>query len=217
MNLLHQFFQFIIHLDTSLLALVREVGLWVYGLLFLIIFSETAFVVFPFLPGDSLLFAAGSIAALPDMPLHFSLLFISLVLASIFGNKVNYFIGRWLGDRAFSGKYGINQKYLLETQQFYDKHGGKTIIIARFLPIIRSFAPFVAGIGRMPLKAFSFYNIISAVLWVGVALSAGYFFGSIPFVKTHFSIVIYSIILVSLLPAIITFFYQRCRSCKRSI
>jgi membrane-associated protein len=203
-------FQYILHIDTYLLSFVSNYGNWTYIILFAVIFCETAFVVTPFLPGDSLLFAAGSIAANVSQPLNFHLLFVSLVLASVLGNKLNYVIGRILGPRVFfmEKSWLLNKKHLAEAQHFYAKHGGKTIILARFIPIIRTFVPFVAGIGNMQLTTFTFYNILSGFVWIGSLLGAGYFFGTIPFIQQHFSIVIYSIIIISLLPPLIAFLYR---------
>jgi membrane-associated protein len=185
--------------------------MWTYAVLFAIIFCETGLVITPFLPGDSLLFAAGSLAANTSSTLNIQLLFVVLILASILGNKLNYLIGRALGPRVFSANQSwlLNKKHLVEAHRFYEKHGGKTIILARFLPIIRTFAPFVAGVGYMRLTQFSFYNVISAILWIGALVGAGYFFGSLPFIKNHFSIVIYSIVLLSLVPPLCAFIYKK--------
>lgn len=206
MAVLQSIFDYLIHIDVHLFAFVASYGAWTYLALFLIIFCETGLVVTPFLPGDSLLFAAGSIAANPDTTLDIRLLFISLFLASVFGNKVNYLIGRAFGMRL--GRL-VNKKHLEETHRFYTRHGGKTIIFARFIPIIRTFAPFVAGISRMSLRQFSFYNLVSAALWIGSLLAAGYYFGSIPAVKAHFTFVIYGIIVVSLLPPTLSYLYHK--------
>lgn len=197
---------FVLHIDTHLFAFVAEYGAWTYALLFAIIFCETGLVIFPFLPGDSLLFVAGTIAASPQSELRIEWLMVLLIIASILGNKTNYLIGRMVGPRVFRAKSSwlLNQKHLREAHTFYEKHGGKTIIFARFIPIIRTFAPFVAGIARMSLREFSFYNIISAFLWIGIILSAGYFFGGLPIVKDHFSTVVYGIIAISLIPVIAT-------------
>lgn len=206
MSLIQQTLDYIFHLDVYLNILVTSFGWLSYLLLFLVIFVETGLVVFPFLPGDSLLFAAGSIAAQTDNSLTISILMPLLLIASIVGNQVNYIIGKRLGPHIFYKKDSrlLNQKYLEEAHEFYLRHGGKTIIFARFLPIIRTFAPFVAGIGRMPLVQFTGYNIISAVLWVGGLLGLGYFLGSIPLVKENFVVVIYGIIFISLLPPLLT-------------
>jgi membrane-associated protein len=213
MESIQQLFQYLLHIDVHLIAFVSTYGALTYLALFLIIFCETGLVVTPFLPGDSLLFAAGSIAANAGETLSIQLLFLLLMLASIIGNKVNYLIGRAIGPRVFKAKSSwlLNKKHLEEAHHFYQKHGGKTIILARFIPIIRTFAPFVAGIAYMSVKQFSFYNILSGVLWVGTLLGAGYYFGSLPFVKEHFSMVVYGIIGISLLPAVVAFVQSKCK------
>jgi membrane-associated protein len=201
MQTLMAFIHFILHIDSYLVSFVATYGVWTYAVLFAIIFCETGLVVTPFLPGDSLLFAAGSIAAHPESGLNIQLLFVLLLLASILGNKTNYLIGRTLGTKLFAkDRWFLNKKHLESTHAFYEKHGGKAIIFGRFLPIIRTFVPFVAGIGYMDLRLFSLYNIASALLWIGSLLGAGYFLGTIPVVQQNFTIVIYSIIIISLLP-----------------
>ncbi|MFI4919578.1 MAG: DedA family protein, partial [Legionellales bacterium] len=194
------------HIDIYLNAFVTTYGFWTYFVLFAVIFCETGLIVTPFLPGDSLLFAAGSIAAQPDNSLQIVVLFVLLLIASIIGNQLNYLIGKAIGPRVFTTKRSwlLNKKHLDETHEFYDKHGGKTIIFARFMPIIRTFAPFIAGIGAMKLLHFSLYNVISALLWIGSLLSLGYFLGSFAVVKENFSLVVYGIVFISLLPPIIT-------------
>lgn len=217
METIQHLFQYILHIDTYLVAFVTHYGALTYAMLFAIIFCETGLVVTPFLPGDSLLFAAGSIAAYPHQPLSIQLLFVLLVMASMLGNKLNYLIGRAIGPRVFQSRstWFFNKQHLTEAHAFYEKHGGKTIILARFIPIIRTFAPFVAGIGYMSLRDFTFYNLISALLWIGSLLGAGYFFGTLPFIKEHFSLVVYGIIVVSLLPPVVTYLYRRCKKgCK---
>jgi membrane-associated protein len=208
---MEQLFQYILHIDTSLIKFVSIYGTLTYFVLFAIIFCETGLVVTPFLPGDSLLFAAGSIAANANQPLNIQLLFLLLLIASIAGNKLNYLIGRALGPRVFTAQNSwlLNKKHLTQAHHFYEKHGGKTIILARFIPIIRTFAPFVAGVGHMSIKQFTFYNILSALIWIGSLLGAGYFFGSLPIIKDNFSIVIYSIIAVSLLPPAYAFLRRK--------
>jgi membrane-associated protein len=206
--------QYILHIDTHLIAFVTAYGTLTYIVLFSIIFCETGLVIIPFLPGDSLLFAAGSIASNVNHVLDIKLLFILLTLASILGNKLNYIIGKLVGPKVFSEQHSswlLNKKHLQEAHLFYEKHGGKTIILARYLPIIRTFVPFIAGIANMGLRQFSFYNLISAILWIGSLLGAGYFFGSLPIVRDHFSIVIYGIIGLSILPPIIIFLYRKIR------
>jgi membrane-associated protein len=217
METIQHLLQYILHIDTYLIAFVSHYGVWTYAVLFLIIFCETGLVVTPFLPGDSLLFAAGSIAANANDALNIQLLMLLLMLASILGNKVNYLIGRAIGPRIFSTtaaphswqSWLLNKKHLEQAHQFYEKHGGKTIIIARFIPIIRTFAPFVAGVGYMSMKQFSFYNITSAVLWIGSLVGAGYLFGSLPIIRDHFTLVVYGIIALSILPTIIALIYKR--------
>jgi membrane-associated protein len=211
METIQHLLQYLLHIDNYLIAFVSSYGTLTYVVLFAIIFCETGLIVTPFLPGDSLLFAAGSIAANSSNALSIQLLFLLMTLASILGNKLNYIIGRAIGPRVFAANESwlLNKKHLIEAHQFYEKHGGKTIILARFIPIIRTFAPFVAGIGYMGLREFSFYNIISAIIWIGSLLFAGYFFGTLPFIKQHFSFVIYGIIVMSLLPPIIAFFYRK--------
>jgi membrane-associated protein len=198
------FLQYLLHIDVYLINFVTTYGVLTYILLFAIIFCETGLVIIPFLPGDSLLFAAGSIAANANDALNIQLLFVLLLLASILGNKLNFLIGRAIGPRIFTAKKSwlFNQKHLEEAHQFYERHGGKTIILARFIPIIRTFAPFVAGIGNMSLQQFSFYNIISAFLWIGSLLAAGYYFGGLPFVKEHFTMLIYAIAILPLMPPV---------------
>lgn len=211
MQTIHQLLNYILHIDTYLIAFVSTYGAWTYLALFAIIFCETGLVVTPFLPGDSLLFAAGSLAAQQNSPLNILSLFSLLIIASIAGNQVNYLIGKAIGPRVFSANHSrlLNKKYLIEAHQFYEKHGGKTIIFARFIPIIRTFAPFVAGVGYMTVSLFSMYNLVSALLWVGGLLSLGYFFGSIPIIKNNFALVIYGIIILSLLPPILAFLYRK--------
>lgn len=202
---------YILHIDVYLINFINLYGMWTYILLFAIIFCETGLVVTPFLPGDSLLFAAGSIAAQSQSVLSIQLLFLLLMLASIFGNKVNYLIGRYIGPKVFHKDNSLffNKKYLQEAHQFYEKHGGKTIIFARFIPIIRTFAPFVAGASSMSIRQFTFYNLLSAIIWIGSLLAAGYFLGSLPFVREHFSMVVYGIIAISLLPIAIGFLQRK--------
>jgi membrane-associated protein len=211
MHYLQNFIDHIIHIDVYLNTFVSTYGFWTYLALFAVIFCETGLIVTPFLPGDSLLFAAGSIAAQPGNSLNTLILFLLLFLASVLGNQINFLIGRVLGPHIFSAEKSwlLNKKYLDDTHAFYEKHGGKTIIFARFLPIIRTFAPFVAGVGTMRILHFSLYNLVSAFLWIGSLLSLGYFLGSIPIVKENFVLVIYGIIFISLLPLILTLFRQK--------
>jgi membrane-associated protein len=199
MDLLRQFVDYFLHLDVHLGELLRNYGAWTYGILFMIVFVETGLVVMPLLPGDSLLFAAGTFAALGD--LNPWTLTGMLVVAAVLGDGVNYHIGKAIGPRAFSGEVRwLKHEYLERTQAFYDRHGGKTIILARFIPIIRTFAPFVAGIGTMRYRRFLAFNVIGAVGWVTSFVWIGYAFGNIPAVKERFSLVILGIIGVSVLP-----------------
>lgn len=211
MEIITNILSHILHIDTYLVAFVSAYGFWTYLLLFAVIFCETGLIVTPFLPGDSLLFAAGSLAASAQSALDIQLLLFLLITASILGNKLNYFVGRFLGPKVFSIRKSwlFNPSHLEETHHFYAKHGGKTIILARFLPIIRTFAPFIAGIGQMNLAKFSAYNFVSALLWVGSLTLAGYYFGNLPYVKEHFSLVIYGIIALSLLPPTVAFLQRR--------
>ncbi len=194
---------FVLHLDAHLLDFVQQHGPWIYLLLFVIVFCETGLVVTPFLPGDSLLFVAGTVAAAGGMNIH--LLAVLLIVAAILGDSLNYALGRWLGPRVFRSERSwlFRKDYLDRTNRFFDKHGGKTIIIARFLPIVRTYAPFVAGIGRMEYGRFLFFNVIGAAIWVVSLAYAGYFFGNLPIVKQNLSLVIVLIILLSITPGIV--------------
>ena len=195
----------IIHFDKYLIEVIQNFGSWSYLLLFLIIFAETGFVITPFLPGDSLLFAAGTLAALGALEALW--LFIVLAGAAIIGDTVNYFLGKYFGSRILrtGGGRFFKKEHVDETHKFYEKHGGKTIILARFIPIIRTFAPFVAGIGNMNYAKFVIYNITGALLWVAIFLSGGYYFGNIPIVKNNFLIAMLGIMLVSVIPIFIGF------------
>ncbi|OGO21482.1 MAG: hypothetical protein A2Y54_11150 [Chloroflexi bacterium RBG_16_51_16] len=186
-----------LHIDEHLATIINQYGTWTYALLFLVIFLETGFVVTPFLPGDSLLFAAGTFASLGSLNL-LPLLGL-LMLAAVLGDTVNYWIGHALGDRAYQIKW-VRKDYLDRTHAFFEKHGGKTIFLARFVPIVRTFAPFVAGIGRMSYGYFISYNIFGGIFWVALFTLAGYFFGNIPFVRRNFEFVIIAIILISVMP-----------------
>lgn len=211
MELIHLFFDFILHLDKHLLALTTEYGVWVYGVLFVIVFCETGLVVTPFLPGDSLLFVTGTLAGAGMLdPV---LLCLVLIIAAVLGDTVNYFIGRKMGPAVFKRPDArfLKQEYLRKTQQFYAKHGGKTIIIARFIPIIRTFAPFVAGVGTMQYSRFIAYNIGGGIAWVVLFITAGYFVGDQPFVKNNLTLVVFGIILVSILPGIVEFIRHKLR------
>ena len=195
--------EIILHLDRHLLDLCTQYGAWVYAILFVIVFCETGLVVTPFLPGDSLLFAVGSLAAINALDLTTSI--VLLIAAAILGDTVNYWIGDYVGPKVFHKENSrfLNKEYLIRTHQFYEKHGGKTIIIARFLPIIRTFAPFVAGIGSMTYKRFLMFNVVGGALWVLLFVPAGYFFGSVPFVKNNFSLVILALVLIPGIPSVL--------------
>jgi len=213
MQIISELVDFILHLDVHLNAIIQNFGIWTYLILFLIIFMETGIVITPFLPGDSLLFAAGSFAALGS--LNVFALFIILTLAAILGDTLNYWIGHFIGLRALSGNVRfLKKEYLDRTHGFYDKHGGKTIILARFIPIIRTFAPFVAGVGAMDYPRFFFFNVIGAVLWVALFTFGGYFFGNLPFVRDNFTIVILAIIVISVLPGVFEFLRDKYKSHK---
>ena len=211
MELLKHFLDIILHLDVHLKLLVLEYGNLVYVILFLIIFTETGIIVFPFLPGDSLLFVAGTLAAQPNPTtgqplLNVSILIPLLMAAAFIGDNLNYMVGDYLGPRVFRENYKfLNRKYLDQTQEFYAKHGGKTIIMARFVPIVRTFAPFVAGVGTMSYRYFASFSIMAAVLWVVVLTVAGYLFGNIEVVKKNFELVILGIIVLSVLPPLWSF------------
>ncbi|MGE0115445.1 MAG: DedA family protein [Steroidobacteraceae bacterium] len=202
MELVHLFINVVLHLDKHLTELVAAYQYWVYGILFLIIFAETGLVVTPFLPGDSLLFAVGALAAVDQTgTLHAPLIWLLLMLAAVLGNEVNYRIGGFIGPRAFSGQFRwLKQEYLLKTQAFYDKHGGMAIVLSRFLPIIRTFAPFVAGVGRMRPMQFLKFNLFGGIGWVTAFIWGGYLFGNVPIIKNNFGVVTIIIIVVSLLP-----------------
>lgn len=199
----------IIHIDKYLTELAVQYGAWTYAILFLIVFCETGLVVTPFLPGDSLLFAAGALAS--NGALDPNVLAILLVIAAIVGDAVNYSVGKFIGPKVFERENSriFKREHLQKTQRFYEKYGGKTIIIARFVPIVRTFAPFLAGVGAMSYARFATYNIVGAILWVGFFVYAGYFFGSTPFVQQNFKIVILAIIVISILPGLIEIYRAR--------
>ncbi len=204
MELLKSFVDLFLHLDKHLDVVIQNYGAWTYLILLVIIFCETGLVVTPFLPGDSLLFAAGTFAARGSLDVH--LLFVLLSAAAIAGDTANYWIGAVIGPRAFRGKYRLlNQRHLQRTHEFYERHGGKTIVLARFIPIIRTFAPFVAGIGAMNYSKFIVYNVVGGIVWVGAFVYGGYFFGGLEIVRRNFTLVILAIILISVLPIVVEF------------
>ena len=211
MEIVTGFIDLVLHLDVHLQALVANYGIWIYAILFLIIYCETGLVVTPFLPGDSLLFVAGAVAAGGGMNVH--ALFAVLVVASFSGDNTNYWIGRFLGPRVFSraGSKIFNPKHLERTHGFYERYGAKTIVIARFVPIVRTFAPFVAGMGRMFYPRFAGFAFAGAIFWIGLLLYAGYFFGDLPIVKQNFSLVIVAIVLISIMPGAIEYLRARSR------
>ena len=210
MGIISDVISFILHIDTHLGEIIVRYGPLSYAILFIIIFIETGLVFTPFLPGDSLLFAAGAFAALGSFNVVF--LFFLLWFAAFLGDTVNYWIGHFFGQKIVSNpKLPIKKEHIDKTQAFYDKHGGKTIFLARFIPIVRTFAPFVAGIGRMSYKYFIVYNILGGLIWVATFLFAGYFFGNIPKVKENFSLVVFAIIFLSILPIILEFLKSRLR------
>lgn len=202
MELLASFIDIVLHLDRHLVALVQQYGLWIYAILFAIIFAETGFVVTPFLPGDSLLFVAGAVAASGAMDVN--LLVFLLIVAAVAGNTVNYAIGRWMGKRFFTdrGSRWLNPKHLEKAHAFYDRHGGKAVIISRFLPIVRTYIPFVAGLGAMEPGRYTAFNVAGGVLWVASLAYLGFFFGNIPWIKGNLTLIIVGIIVVSLVPVV---------------
>ncbi|EUJ47768.1 DedA family protein [Paenilisteria rocourtiae] len=208
MDIIQAMISFIIHIDQHLVEIINTFGVWTYVIIFLIIFVETGLVIFPFLPGDSLLFAAGALAVLPGSELNIVVLLIVLWVAAVLGDTVNYHIGKKVGTSippdSWLGKV-INQEKMDKAEAFFNKHGGKTIFIARFMPFIRTFAPFVAGASRMNYRYFLNYNLLGATVWVLICTMAGYFFGNIPVVKENFSLVVLGIIFVSILPMIFSF------------
>ena len=199
----------LLSLDQTVANLAGSYGPWVYAILFLVIFAETGLVVFPFLPGDSILFIAGTVIAVAGLDVH--VLVLVLALAAILGDSVNYGVGHFIGPKVFHEPQSrwFKREYLLRTQAFYDRYGGVTIIIGRFVPIIRTFAPFLAGVARMPYRRFLAYNVIGGCLWIGLLVYAGYLFGNIPWVKSNMSLIVIAIVVVSLLPAVMTFVRER--------
>lgn len=211
MELIRFVVDFILHIDVHLAELVAQYGMWVYAILFLILFCETGLVVTPFLPGDSLLFVAGALAALPTNDLNVHVMVTLLVIAAILGDAVNYTIGRLFGDKLFSNPNSkiFRRSYLDKTHQFYERHGGKTIILARFVPIVRTFAPFVAGMGKMSYRHFALYNVSGALLWVLLFSYAGYLFGDMQIVQENLKLLIVAIIVLSVLPGVIEVWRHR--------
>mgnify|MGYP001813430396 FL=1 len=213
MEVITNLIELFLHIDEYLAEIISQYGVWTYALLFLIIFLETGLVVTPFLPGDSLLFAAGSFAALGVLSPW--VLVILLSTAAILGDTVNYWIGHYIGPKAFSGNVRfLKKEYLDQTHAFYEKHGGKTIILARFVPIVRTFAPFVAGVGAMTYKKFILYNVVGGIVWVNIFVWLGYFFGNLPFVKKNFEIAILAIIFISVLPMVYEFIKSKLEARK---
>jgi len=210
MEIINFFVDFILHLDQYLNDIIQNYGLWTYLILFVIIFLETGFVIMPFLPGDSLLFAAGTFSAIGS--LNVWLLWLIVFVAAVLGDTVNYWIGNKVGPRVFDQDIRfLKREYLEKTQQFYEKHGGKTIILARFVPIVRTFAPFVAGVGTMNYGRFFTYNILGAFLWATIFIFLGYFFGNIPFIQSNFELAIFGIILISIVPMVIEYVRNKAR------
>jgi len=209
MEIIITFVDFFIHLDKYLSTMIQNFGPWSYFIIFLVIFCETGLVVTPILPGDSLLFGLGTFAALGALDIKWLLILLSI--AAVAGNMVNYTIGYFVGPKIFHRENVrfLNKAYLDRTYRFYEKHGGKTIVIARFIPIIRTFAPFVAGIGKMTYPRFFFYNVIGSVSWIAIFILGGYYFGNLPTVKNNFTLVIFTIIIISMLPVVIEYIHQR--------
>jgi len=211
MDFIYFLIDFILHIDVHLAELVAEYGIWIYAILFLILFCETGLVVTPFLPGDSLLFVAGALSALPSNDLNVHMMVMLMIVAAILGDAVNYTIGRLFGDRLFSNPNSkiFRRSYLDKTHAFYDKHGGKTIVLARFVPIVRTFAPFVAGMGHMSYRHFAAYNVIGALLWVLLFTYAGYLFGDLSVVQENLKLMIVAIIVLSILPGVVEIIRHR--------
>lgn len=211
MNIIDIFLQFFVHLDKNLEILISSYGVLIYPIIFIIIFAETGLVLFPFLPGDSLLFASGALAALGS--LNVLLLFLIILIAAVLGDTINYWIGYYLGPRVFREKARFfKREYLDSTQEFYSKYGSKTIVLARFIPIIRTFAPFIAGIGSMNYTRFLLYNVIGGLAWVALFLFGGYFLGTLEIVKNNFSLFILAIIFISVIPGIIEFLRHKLKN-----
>lgn len=218
MDFIYLVIDFILHIDAHLAELVAQYGIWVYAILFLILFCETGLIVTPFLPGDSLLFVAGAIAALPTNDLNVHLMVAVMITAAIIGDAVNYTIGRLFGERLFSNPNSkiFRRSYLDKTHAFYERHGGKTIILARFVPIVRTFAPFVAGMGHMGYRRFAFYNVTGAFIWVLLFTYAGYLFGNLPIIQENLKLLIVGIIVLSILPGVIEIIRHKRAAAKQS-
>ncbi|MFO0589043.1 MAG: DedA family protein [Polyangiaceae bacterium] len=214
MDLIKTLLDYFLHLDKYLNSWATTMGGWLYVVLFAVLFAETGLVVTPFLPGDSLLFAVGALAALDGSPINIALVIVVMCVAAILGDATNYSIGKWIGPAAFKSESSklLNKKHLLRTQAFYEKHGGKTIVIARFMPIIRTFAPFVAGIGQMAYRRFALFNISGGILWVCSVTLLGYAFGNAEPVKKNFHYVVVAIVVISVLPLVYEFIRERQRS-----
>ncbi|MFP1950555.1 DedA family protein [Lonsdalea quercina] len=219
MEFIHFIIDFILHIDVHLAELVAQYGVWIYAILFLILFCETGLVVTPFLPGDSLLFVAGALAALPGSVLDVHLMVVLMVIAAILGDAVNYTIGRLFGERLFRNPNSriFRRSYLDKTHEFYARHGGKTIILARFVPIVRTFAPFVAGMGHMTYRHFALFNVAGALLWVLLFTYAGYLFGDLPIVQDNLKLLIVGIIFVSILPGVIEFWRHKRAATRQNV
>ena len=218
MELIQTIIDLFLHLDKHLGNLIQQIGAWTYVPLFFVIFMETGFVITPFLPGDSLIFAAGTLAALPESPLNIVVLFLGLAVAAILGDTVNYWIGHYIGPRVFTEKIPfLKKEYLDRTHKFYEKHGGITIFLARFMPIIRTFAPFVAGVGAMSYGRFITYNVIGGLAWTALFTFVGYFFGNLEIVQKNFSLVIVAIVLISVLPILVEVIKNRLAKKKAAV
>lgn len=216
-NLIAWFIEFVLHMDEQLGLIIASIGPWTYLALFGVIFVETGLVIMPFLPGDSLLFAAGALSAIKLTGLSPLLLFMVLAAAAVLGDTVNYWIGHTIGPKVFTGSSRwFKREHLERTAAFYEKHGGKTIFLARFVPIIRTFAPFVAGVGQMRYSYFLSYNVVGGLVWTGLFLGVGYFFGNLPFIKEHFSLVVLAIVLISVMPAVFEVIKERRSKASRA-
>jgi membrane-associated protein len=216
MGIFELLIDFILHIDQHLNEIIQSFGVWTYAILFVVIFAETGLVITPFLPGDSLLFAAGTFAALGS--LNVFILWLVLFAAAVLGDTVNYWIGNKIGPRVFEQDYRfLKREYLEQTQEFYDKHGGKTIVLARFVPIVRTFAPFVAGVGTMNYSRFLAFNVLGAFIWTALFVFLGYFFGNIPIIKENFELAIIGIIMLSVLPMVYEWLKHRGNGKKESV